>query len=330
MFRVDEDDVEHTKMTALQQEHTSTVLGVDVVGLAGCHVQAEADSNRRMDSLQAIQSAHRLRLIEAWLFDDAGTKDISPLMGNVLEIGCGQGDQTGALAAFMAQTPELRHSLVHGADPGPPDYGAPFTLAQAQTHLINSTLKPHIRFEPRSFADQALARHPAGHFTSLVVSACLWYFSSEQQVVQAFEAAHAHGVRYMLLAEWALHASSPAAMPHLLAALLQDQAPVEQGNIRLLLDPDTIKRLARQAGWRLASERTIVPAKALHDGRWETGAAMAEARSFLDGQPQQQGQDNKKRCTVEAMLYALQHCLPDDQLFQVQSMDMWTAVMVRQ
>lgn len=96
---------------------------VDLEELAANHLSADAPSDGPANWVQIVQSAHRLRLIESWLRRDDGAIDIASLCDRVLEAGCGQGDQTAALAAIMRKYPGLQQSVIHGVDPGPPDYG---------------------------------------------------------------------------------------------------------------------------------------------------------------------------------------------------------------
>ncbi|KAK2957940.1 putative Methyltransferase ustM [Blattamonas nauphoetae] len=74
--------------------------------------------------IQAIQTAHRLRLIDAW--------DIQP-GEKILEIGSSQGDMLAALAYAVGPT-----GHVTGVDIASPDYGSPYTIGQAIKTLTDS------------------------------------------------------------------------------------------------------------------------------------------------------------------------------------------------
>lgn len=74
--------------------------------------------------IELAQVRHRIRLIGVWgIGDDA---IIAP-GSRVLELGCGQGTATTVLAEAVGPA-----GHVDAVDPGAPDYGAPFTLAEAQ------------------------------------------------------------------------------------------------------------------------------------------------------------------------------------------------------
>ena len=96
------------------------------------------------DKIQQIQLQHRFALVEAF--------QIKPDM-RVLEIGCGQGDTTVALADAVGA-----NGQVIALDIAAGDYGAPFTLAEAHDRivayiLLNFTAKSaNARYSLRSFA----------------------------------------------------------------------------------------------------------------------------------------------------------------------------------
>jgi len=59
----------------------------------------------------------------------------------VLEIGCGQGDTTAALAHAVGE-----HGFITAIDIASPDYGAPFTLGQSTDRIKESSLGKRIAF----------------------------------------------------------------------------------------------------------------------------------------------------------------------------------------
>ncbi|TDZ16717.1 Methyltransferase ustM [Colletotrichum orbiculare MAFF 240422] len=71
--------------------------------------------------IQRTQTLHRLALLKQW--------DIAP-GSKILELGCGQGDCTTALASAAGES-----GTVVAVDPAGLDYGAPYTLGQAQSHI---------------------------------------------------------------------------------------------------------------------------------------------------------------------------------------------------
>ena len=92
-----------------------------------------------------------------------------------MDLGCGQGDQSGALAALVA---EKGLGKVVGVDPAPGDYGTPYTLKQAQEHLKEKEeLKGVLEFRLGEAGPEALEK---GRYDTVVLSHSLWYFPSAQ------------------------------------------------------------------------------------------------------------------------------------------------------
>jgi len=119
-----------------------------------------------------------------------------------------------------------------------------------------------------------------------------------------------------LLAEWSLSISNLAALPHLLAVLLQSIDPIPDGNVRTVLSPASYIDAATQAGWKIVGSRTFTPAKEVEDGKWETGIARSVAQE-------------SKVCAegMNAHAAALQASLTSEACSEgVECMQVWTAV----
>ena len=319
-------------MTLTRAEQLFNLEAVDV---AAYHMQP-ASARGKPGSVQAIQSSHRLDILYAWLTgSDPTAVDLEPqnvradytlLSGNVMDLGCGQGDQTGALAALVAAHPQHFSNPIKiiGVDPARADYGAPYTLQQAQDELSqNSTLSPHLSFVlgktgPQVFETQSV------HTVCLAHS--LWYFPSAQVLQKTFGAAKAAGVKHLLLAEWAMSASHPDALPHLLAALLQGQSPVPEANVQTPISPKQIKDIAAKAGWKVERELTFLPAEALQDGQWEIHMAREAAALAAHFDPKNDKTAQQLQQSVQATKFALEEAA-NRIAKRARSMDVWTAVL---
>src|SRR5690606_21069606 len=111
------------------------------------------------DPIQQVQLQHRLDLVDAF--------EITEGM-RVLEIGCGQGDTTVALADAVG-----KDGHVVAIDIASPDYGAPLTLRQATDILKQSELGQRITFHFETDFSNVKVDET---FDAVVLSHSSWYF----------------------------------------------------------------------------------------------------------------------------------------------------------
>ncbi|KAK1986039.1 SAM-dependent methyltransferase [Colletotrichum cereale] len=235
------------------------------------------------------QLAHRLRLATLW--------SIAPST-KVLDIGCGQGDSALVLAHVVGPPPVDASDAasagaalpddppgpghVTGLDPAPGAYGAPYTLAESQAHILSSPYGARVTFH-QSDTPGYLAAHPSASFDSATLCHSLWYFPSAAAVSALFAALHSSGrVARLCFAEYSLKAGTPSQKPHELAVAAQRRFhelrgdrgfTLHQANVRGALDPDEMVTLAQEAGWELR-ERGVVDTPGMLDGQWEVGAVV--------------------------------------------------------
>ncbi|KAH0381452.1 S-adenosyl-L-methionine-dependent methyltransferase, partial [Aureobasidium melanogenum] len=270
-------------------------------------------------SIQHAQTLHRLVLLQHWNI---------PTSSKVLELGCGQGDCTTVLASAVGQ-----HGEVVAVDPADLNYGAPYTLSQAQGHISQGPLGNRITWVQQS---------PLGYLSSLtspafptegrvfdatVLAHCLWYFPSPMLILDTFRALKQHSKR-LLLAEWSLVATEPSAQPHVLAALtqaaLECRKPTSTSNVRTVLSPNRLTELALAAGWQLESETYVQPTGELLDGQWEVSACLS---SSLEREVEEQVNDEREQGVVLALRDACEASLKGVQGGKkgVKAMDVWVA-----
>jgi SAM-dependent methyltransferase len=226
--------------------------------------------------IQRIQTAHRLRLIEFWQIPE-GAK--------VLEIGCGQGDTTAALAYTVGAG-----GWVHGVDIASPDYGAPITLGEASSRLLQSDLGRQIRIDFNTDVLSDEVQFPAGSFDYIVFAHCAWYFGSSSVLMETLRKLKPWGGK-LCLAEWDTTVSSPDQLAHYNAVLIQAQCECFKesslSNVRTLFAPQDLKSIAQEAGWSIARE-TSVYSEALQDGDWEVAMTLEmypEEITAISGMP---------------------------------------------
>ncbi|KAK8108415.1 S-adenosyl-L-methionine-dependent methyltransferase [Apiospora sp. TS-2023a] len=282
--------------------------------------------------IEIAQAEHRIELVRRW-----GDAVIAP-GSRVLEIGCGQGNATAVLAEAVGEG-----GSVDAVDPAPPDYGSPYTLAQAQSHLsanpvVGGRITWH-RATPESFLEQTLAD---GQIWDVAVLAhCIWYFASPA-VLAAILSALRGRVQRVCIAEYALQATEPAGVPHVLATLatgmLEGSKPEGQseGNIRSPMGPAAIAEVAAKAGWTEqpleeeegGSTNIVVPRAGLLDGSWEAGFVVSE--DFAQEIEEHVTDDRVKvvlRSAQEATVAAVRG-LGEKRIKGVRTMDVWVSVFI--
>jgi len=275
-----------------------------------------------INSVQLAQTEERLTLLSHW--SAAVQKG-----GELLELGCGQGDMTVVLAAAVGA-----EGKVTAVDPAPLTYGSPWTLGQAQSHISSGSLGSRITWVESSPLDYlfTLPLPPAGQYTfsSAILAHCLWYFSSPSLIQETFAALRKHA-KTLCLAEWSLVASRPEAQAHVLAALaqaaLECRKPESSSNVRTVLSPARLKALAEAAGWKEASSGSLQPGQGMLDGKWEVGAALGKG---FERQVLEVVKDERERGVVLALRDAVGAAVGglEEGLKGVRSMDVWVGVFV--
>ncbi|KAF4498115.1 SAM-dependent methyltransferase [Fusarium agapanthi] len=260
--------------------------------------------------IEIDQTTHRLQLLNFFHV---------PASSHILEIGCGQGTCTVVLGHAVGED-----GHVDAIDPAPLDYGAPYTLGQAQQHIAKGALGGRVKFWQAQI-DDFLKETGDKKWDYAVFVHCLWYLDAPETLARMLKALKGR-VNRVCIAEYAMKASEPAAVPHVLAALtratFEAQRPDSQANIRCLLSPPDIKSIAGDAGWKIERETEIVPHEGLQDGGWEVGDV--KSKSFLDDIEQCVADNRIKvllRSGREAVVRAVQGL--DDT--KVRTMDVWAA-----
>lgn len=256
------------------------------------------------------QAEHRIQLINLW--------QIAP-GSRILEIGCGQGNCTAVLAEAVGPS-----GHIDAVDPGSPDYGAPFTLAQAQAHLSASPVGDRITWH---YADpvEFLVEQSTKSWDLVVFAHCIWYFASPDVLANMLTQLRGRAKR-LLVAEYALAATERSAVPHVLAAVaratLEAHNETSDANIRCLLSPGDIKTVASRAGWVLEQEGIVIPADGLLDGHWETSAVTDE--SFLE-EIETHVKDSKLKTVLRSSRDAVVSSLVSSGVEKARTMDVWVA-----
>ncbi|TFK56220.1 S-adenosyl-L-methionine-dependent methyltransferase [Heliocybe sulcata] len=262
--------------------------------------------------VQVGQTKHRIDLLHKW--------DI-PEGSKVLEIGCGQGDCTAALAEAVGPT-----GHVTGVDPGSLTYGSPYNLGQAQAHLSAGRLGSRITWvqaDPLDFLSSISEPYDVA-----VLAHSLWYFSSPVLIRDTLRLL-ARKAKKVCIAEWSLSYTAAEAGAHVLAALtqagLECHKNVSTSNVRTVVSPKAIQRLAGVAGLELIEEGLVTPDEDMYDGKWEVERVLDPA--FVK-QVNNCIKDEKERAVVMANRDAVEaiykRCKQEGKL--IASMDVWWGV----
>ncbi|WP_395671891.1 methyltransferase domain-containing protein [Inquilinus sp.] len=214
-------------------------------------------------AIQLAQTRFRMRLVDHWR--------IAP-GARVLEIGCGQGDTTLALAAAVG--PDGHVTAIDTADGS---YGAPDTLTDAAERIGRSSLGGRIAFRfGADILDPAIPL-PHDRYDCAVLAHCSWYFRSVEVLRRTLRRLGDRTDR-LCLSEWDLQPTRPTQIPHLLAVILQGRMarldPAFDGNVRTPLSQAALTAVLREAGWRV-DEVAPVDSTRLQDGRWEVDNGLA-------------------------------------------------------
>jgi len=270
-------------------------------------------------SLQS-QMEHRKMLARHW--------NITP-GSRVLEIGCGQGDCTIILADAVG-----KNGHVDAIDPGAPDYGSPWTLSEAQSHISSTALGPRIQFH-HADAPSYLSTYTGPSYDSIVLCHSLWYFASPSiltTIITSILQNPKTKSAILCMAEWSLRASTPESQPHVITALLLCAMEARRnseghGNIRTVMSPEQICGVVRSTGGFTLLNQTIEKTnEGMQDGFWEVSDTLRSRGGVLE-EMRSHGVDEKGIAAMIAMYDSLKSSvdLLDGGVKGVKSMDVWIA-----
>lgn len=214
-------------------------------------------------TIQRVQLKHRLDLVEAF-----GVKSGM----RVLEIGCGQGDTTVALASVVGERGHITAIDNAGAD-----YGAPTTLGEATETILHSKLGDRITFH----LETDFLEFPEKHFDIVVLSHCSWYFQSPEQLQLYFEKIHRITDK-ICVAEWDVSEIAPNQYAHFTAVqvlTLHSEFVENDGNIQHVFGSRQLTEMLKTASWKTIQTSTV-DAHYLQDGQWEIEYALSIRDAF--------------------------------------------------
>jgi ubiquinone/menaquinone biosynthesis C-methylase UbiE len=216
------------------------------------------------DGIQQVQLQHRLELVEAFGVEKGM---------RVLEIGCGQGDTTAALAEAVGES-----GRVTAIDIASRDYGAPLTLGEATDRIKKSGLGERITFHFELDLD-TFEFHEI--FDVAVLSHSSWYFRSPDDLLHYFKKLR-QMTKAICAAEWDLDFTKMTQRSHFCAAsilALYSSFVNNDGNIQNLFHKAQIQEQLEKADFQIVKS-DIVDATYLQDGMWEKSYANSIREEF--------------------------------------------------
>gem|GEM_PF-600128 len=212
------------------------------------------------------QADHRERIVRGW--------SLAP-GSRVLELACGQGDATRALAEAVG--PRGRVTAVDVA-PDPGD-GAPETVGGARARLLASPLGPRLDIRLGCDPLDPALDFPDDAFDEAVLVHGGWYFRDLCTLQQTLSRVRRWSPR-LRVAEWDLQPRRFGQVPHHLAAVLQGLVeggnPESEANVRTPFSRDGLLSLLAAAGWSV-TEVLDLDTAGLQDAEWEIDNCLSSS-----------------------------------------------------
>lgn len=228
------------------------------------------------DEIQQVQLQHRIDLVKAF-----GVKKGM----SIIEIGCGQGDTTVALADAVG-----KDGKVIGIDIASRNYGSPLTLGQATDLIKKSALGERITFHLEMDFDTFESDEV---FDIAVLSHSSWYFKKPEDLLRYFKKFRKIA-KCICFAEWDLDFTHITQRSHFCAASIQalySNFVKNDGNIQNLFHKIQIQELLEKADFQI-KKQCIVNATYLQDAMWEKSYANSIREKFVDAPPMIQSMVN--------------------------------------
>ncbi|MHC0038559.1 SAM-dependent methyltransferase [Pseudoneobacillus sp. C159] len=218
------------------------------------------------DEIQQVQLQHRFDLVEAF-----GLRKGM----RILEIGCGQGDTTVALADAVGES-----GKVVAIDIANRDYGAPLTLGEATDRIKASALGDRITFH---FETDFATFEFDEVFDVVVLSHSSWYFKHPEDLLGYFIKLRGRA-KSICFAEWDLDFTDINQRAHFCAVsilALHSNFVDSGGNVQNLFHKRQIQELLEKADFQI-EKQMIINATYLPDGRWEKNYANNIREEFTN------------------------------------------------
>ena len=232
-------------------------------------------ASEELDEQKRRWVCDRIEIVEYW--------SIQPGW-RVLEIGCGNGWMTVALAGAVGDT---GHVTAVDIDPHDPSVQFPSPSMGEETDVIKASwLGPRIDFLWETDLLDPTIHFEADSFDMVVLNHSSWYFRTPSTLAKLLDRVHPWA-KELGYHEWDLRPRSMSQVPHMLAALIQAQLKTiglmeQKGGIWSLILPEAARRMAESAGWHVVEQREVTSSHQREDGiEWEPRLSVEYAEEYL-------------------------------------------------
>lgn len=206
-----------------------------------------------------LHIAHRMELVRFWEIQEGM---------NVLEVGCGQGGTSFALALAVGST-----GHVTAIDAASANYGTP-PLGEVQGKIARSSIGKRITFMLSNDPVDPAIQFAEQSFDAVVLSHSSWYFSQPGDLLTIFRKSRTWA-RRLCFAEWDIIPRATAQIPHMLAVVLQVQLRAldlrneytGDLNVRSLITREFAQQMAQEAGWKIQKDTSLDSSVSFLDGK---------------------------------------------------------------
>ena len=200
---------------------------------------------------------HRLRLTDFWKIYYGS---------RILEIGCGQGQTTAALAYTVGE-----NGFVYAVDLANDNYGSPEDLGTARERLMSSHFGDMINIDLGVNVLNKSFDFDPNSFGYVVLSHCLWYLSSHEELRDILFKVRKWAPR-ICIAEWDPRVTGFGQYRHFMAANIQAICEAyhisDHFNIKTMFYPHEIENALFATGWEISTQG-VIEAYDVQDALWE-------------------------------------------------------------
>ena len=240
------------------------------------------------------QISQRLELVEFW--------KVCPDY-RILEVGCGEGITTVALAAAVGEKGQVVAVDIDG-----PDQWEDPPLGELVDHVRNSALGDRIQFMLATDLLDPHVEFADAYFDLAVFNQCAWYFPDPDLLRQLFVRVHPWAQR-LGYHEWDVNPDTMEQIPHMLSAMIQahlESLGFEVGNIKSLILPEESKAIAVESGWEIVDQCRLESSHTMPDGiDWEPQMGVQYAEKYLN-QPDQSPSQHSRHLIASQMKMLMQ------------------------